>query len=201
MSSEKHPNLQLHKWAPTDYVKREEWNENFGIIDDKIGILEEEKANKTEVDAEFDQRKFNIKKWEHLKVAVAGGWDWSPVLQAAIKYVMERGGGTIWCPDDDYTFYGDVYTHPSNLDMNYKYSPITIEGITPVYADLYNTTKKVTRFIKKQPGTLLGVNFNETTECVIPSVYRNITIKNIAFLVEELMTVNIQMFLLVQWQL
>jgi hypothetical protein len=39
MSSEKHPNLQLHKWAPTDYVKREEWNENFGIIDDKIGIL------------------------------------------------------------------------------------------------------------------------------------------------------------------
>jgi hypothetical protein len=41
MSSEKHPNLQLHKWAPTDYVKREEWNENFGIIDDKIGILTE----------------------------------------------------------------------------------------------------------------------------------------------------------------
>jgi polygalacturonase len=39
MSSEKHPNLQLHKWAPTDYVKREEWNDNFGIIDDKIGIL------------------------------------------------------------------------------------------------------------------------------------------------------------------
>jgi hypothetical protein len=39
MSSEKHPNLQLHKWAPTDYVKREEWNENFGIIDDEIGNL------------------------------------------------------------------------------------------------------------------------------------------------------------------
>jgi hypothetical protein len=39
MSSEKHPNLQLHKWAPTDYVRREEWNDNFGIIDDEIGIL------------------------------------------------------------------------------------------------------------------------------------------------------------------
>jgi parallel beta-helix repeat protein len=45
MSSEKHPNLQLHKWAPTDYVRREEWNENFGIIDDKIGILNKKVEN------------------------------------------------------------------------------------------------------------------------------------------------------------
>jgi hypothetical protein len=46
MSSEKHPNLQLHKWAPTDYVRREEWNENFGIIDEKIGILNEQLAER-----------------------------------------------------------------------------------------------------------------------------------------------------------
>jgi hypothetical protein len=49
MSSEKHPNLQLHKWAPTDYVKREEWNENFGIIDDKIGILNKKTNNEVSV--------------------------------------------------------------------------------------------------------------------------------------------------------
>ncbi|PGQ88285.1 hypothetical protein [Priestia megaterium] len=138
----------------------------------------------TDVDTnkkEFDQRKFNIKKWESAKVAVSNGWDWSPVLQAAIKFVMERGGGTIWCPDDDYTFYSDVYSHPSNMDMNFKFSPLTIEGITPVNADLYNTTKKVTRFIKKQAGSTLGINYNNITECVIPSVYRNFSIKNIAF--------------------
>jgi nitrous oxidase accessory protein NosD len=52
MSSEKHPNLQLHKWAPTDYVRREEWNDNFGVIDDKIGILSR-KQRKVDVVEDF----------------------------------------------------------------------------------------------------------------------------------------------------
>lgn len=152
---------------------------------DQIGIVTDFEATGTSLTEktrnEFNQRKFNVKRWENLKVAVSGGYDWSPVFQAAIKYIMERGGGTLWCPDDDYWFYADVYTHPSNMDMNFKFSPITIEGITPVNADLYNATKKVTRFIKKQNGSLLGVNYNDVTECVIPSVYRNVTVKNIAF--------------------
>jgi hypothetical protein len=45
VSSEKHPNLQLHKWAPTDYVRREEWNDNFGIIDNEIGLLNTQLAD------------------------------------------------------------------------------------------------------------------------------------------------------------
>jgi lysophospholipase L1-like esterase len=64
MSSEKHPNLQLHKWAPTDYVKREEWNENFGIIDDRIGILfnnitdlQNQKSDKTYVDDQLSSKR------------------------------------------------------------------------------------------------------------------------------------------------
>ncbi len=34
MSSEKTPNLQLHKWQATDYVQRTEFNDNFEKIDD-----------------------------------------------------------------------------------------------------------------------------------------------------------------------
>ncbi|MEY8188663.1 hypothetical protein AB4X15_03170 [Peribacillus simplex] len=36
MSSEKHSNLGLHKWAPTDGVLRTEFNDNFGKIDEKV---------------------------------------------------------------------------------------------------------------------------------------------------------------------
>ncbi|AXN39867.1 hypothetical protein [Peribacillus butanolivorans] len=36
MSSEKHANLGLHKWAATDGVLRTEFNDNFGKIDEKV---------------------------------------------------------------------------------------------------------------------------------------------------------------------
>ncbi|MFE4812793.1 polysaccharide deacetylase family protein [Peribacillus simplex] len=36
MSSEKTPNLGLHKWAPTDGVLRTEFNDNFGKVDEKV---------------------------------------------------------------------------------------------------------------------------------------------------------------------
>jgi hypothetical protein len=132
---------------------------------------------------EFNQRAFNLKRWESLKVAISGGYDWAPAIQAAIKYVMERGGGCILVSDGDYWGVGDIYTHPSNLDPAFKNSPLTIKGVTPVNADLFNTVKKVPRFIKRQTGSFLGVNYNETVEAVLTGtgVYRNFTIKNIAF--------------------
>jgi hypothetical protein len=37
LSSEKTTNLQLNKWVPTDYVRMDEFNENFDKIDTKIG--------------------------------------------------------------------------------------------------------------------------------------------------------------------
>lgn len=132
---------------------------------------------------EFNQRAFNLKKWENLKVAVSGGYDWSPAIQTGIKYIMELGGGCLLVPPEDYWGMADIYTHPSNLDPAFKNSPLTIKGTTPVNADLYNTVKKVARFIKKQNGSFLGVNYNETTPAVLTGtgVYRNFTIKNIAF--------------------
>lgn len=38
MSSEKHPNLGLHKWLGTDGLFRQEFNDNFGKIDESVAI-------------------------------------------------------------------------------------------------------------------------------------------------------------------
>lgn len=48
MSSEKTTKLGLHKWVPTDYVKREEFNENFAKIDDNAAQVAEQLAQTTQ---------------------------------------------------------------------------------------------------------------------------------------------------------
>jgi hypothetical protein len=155
------------------------------VIGDGLGLATQAELNAERdlTDEKFNQRAYNLKKWENLKVAVSGGYDWSPAIQTAIKYLMELGGGCLLVPPEDYWGLADVYTHPSNLNPAFKNSPLTIKGTTPVNADLYNTVKKVPRFIKKQAGSFLGVNYNETTQAVLTGtgVYRNFTIKNIAF--------------------
>ncbi|MFK9120743.1 hypothetical protein ACJEBK_28495 [Peribacillus frigoritolerans] len=53
MSSEKHSNLGLHKWAPTDGVLRTEFNDNFGVVDEKVAEVTSQladKANQIDVD-------------------------------------------------------------------------------------------------------------------------------------------------------
>jgi hypothetical protein len=85
MSSEKHPNLQLHKWAPTDYVKREEWNENFGIIDDKIGILSSNTINVLSYGAVGD--------WDG-----SSGTDNTSFIQNALDALNAMGGGVLIFP-------------------------------------------------------------------------------------------------------
>ncbi|MBK5442718.1 hypothetical protein [Peribacillus sp. TH24] len=39
MSSEKHANLGLHKWGPTDGVLRSEFNNNFGKVDENVAEI------------------------------------------------------------------------------------------------------------------------------------------------------------------
>lgn len=41
MSSEKTPKLGLHKWAPTDFVRMDEFNENFDKLDEVAGDVAE----------------------------------------------------------------------------------------------------------------------------------------------------------------
>lgn len=132
---------------------------------------------------EFNKRAYNISKWESLKVVVSGGYDWSPVFQAAFKFIMERGGGCLLLPDNNYWLYADVYTHPSNLNPAYVNSPLTVKGVTPIIASLYNTVKTSARIIKKQNGSCFGVNYNDTTQAVLTGtgVYRNLYMKNLDF--------------------
>jgi len=40
MSTNKTPNLNLHSWAGSDYVKRTEFNDNFSTIDSVLGDIE-----------------------------------------------------------------------------------------------------------------------------------------------------------------
>ncbi|MFJ7509359.1 GDSL-type esterase/lipase family protein [Peribacillus simplex] len=47
MSSEKHVNLGLHKWAATDGVIRTEFNDNFGKIDEKVAEVSSQLADIT----------------------------------------------------------------------------------------------------------------------------------------------------------
>jgi hypothetical protein len=122
MSSEKHPNLQLHKWAPTDYVKREEWNENFGIIDDKIGILNKK------IDGIF----INVKEFGAKGDAVLdsnnniiSGTDDTAAIQSAIN-ALPYNGGTIFFP------YG-VYKVTGTLNVNGK------KGVRFLGASLYGS--------------------------------------------------------------
>lgn len=123
-----------------------------------------------------------ILEFESERVAISGGYDYGPVLQAAIEYVMTNGGGTVILPPGDFRTESMTYSHLDSYDSNDNQSPIAIIGATPVYADLFNSKKKnVTRLIKKSAGTILGINFTPTKAVAVSGVWRNLTIRNIAF--------------------
>ncbi|CAM3641595.1 hypothetical protein [Mesobacillus zeae] len=56
MSSEKTPNLGLHKWKSTDYVQMVEFNENFVKLDEKSAEVTENFAKFDEKTAEFNEQ-------------------------------------------------------------------------------------------------------------------------------------------------
>src|SRR5690554_7411000 len=53
MSSEKTPNLQLHRWQPSDYVLRTEFNDNFAKIDDHAKQVTEQLAETSQKLGEY----------------------------------------------------------------------------------------------------------------------------------------------------
>jgi hypothetical protein len=108
--------------------------------------------------------------------------DESIYLNKAIEYIMQNGGGTLYVPAGDYELDNTVFTHSDNLTIDQANSPLRIIGATPLYADLYNPVRNITRFIRTTAGTMIGVNYTDTQDAVLgTSVYRNLTIKNIAF--------------------
>ncbi|MGG0413147.1 hypothetical protein [Peribacillus simplex] len=92
MSSEKTPNLGLHKWASTDSVLRTELNENFAKLDEKTA----------EVTAQLgDTAKLSINALHPPIPLVAAKFDGTndtSALQALVSYLVEKGGGKIVLP-------------------------------------------------------------------------------------------------------
>ncbi|MBT2714749.1 right-handed parallel beta-helix repeat-containing protein [Bacillus sp. ISL-57] len=91
MSSEKHKNLGLHKWAPTDAVIRAEFNDNFGKIDEKLAEVTVQLADIASVIVSID--KFPR---QALEVDDTGR------LERASLFVSSNGGGKILLGADTY---------------------------------------------------------------------------------------------------
>jgi hypothetical protein len=139
MSSEKHPNLQLHKWAPTDYVKREEWNENFGIIDDKIGILKTIVVSVKEFGAKGD-----------------GVTDDTAAIQNAIDSFDDIRGGTLTFPAGTYLVRGTITVRKN----------VVLLGIAQFNMETNNAGINHNTVIIKHEPTVLGTDLfiGDTTQ-------------------------------------
>ena len=67
-------------------------------ISDKIGNLNEQLAQ-TAIDIDIlSKNQISVLKYQNLKVAVLGGYDWQPAIQKAIDDVYANGGGTVFLP-------------------------------------------------------------------------------------------------------
>jgi len=103
-------------------------------------------------------------------------------IQKAIVFVMTNGGGTVFFPPGNYQINKTIYTHTNAMDANDILSPLTLEGATPVFADLFNSKKRnVSRFVKKNSGAMFTTNYTESGTVRVGGVWRNFTIKNFAF--------------------
>jgi lysophospholipase L1-like esterase len=72
MATYQTPNIGLNTWAPTDYFKRVEFNENFEKIDEKIGILSKKidySKKQTELLSSFYRK---ITKGDAVKIVCQG---------------------------------------------------------------------------------------------------------------------------------
>ncbi|WP_044640228.1 glycosyl hydrolase family 28-related protein [Risungbinella massiliensis] len=106
----------------------------------------------------------------------------TPFIQKAVAHLMKNGGGTLYFPAGDYLISGTIYVHQDDYNPNQIHSPLHFEGAIPIFSDLYNAEKRnVTRLIKTNRGNIIAVNFTAKNEVMVSGVYRNFTVRNIAF--------------------
>lgn len=110
-----------------------------------------------------------------------GVTDDTAAIQAAVDVVMKSGGGTVFFPPGNYLINGTIYTQRDSYSANDILSPLEFRGITPVFADLFNTTRNVSRLIKKNAGAMITTNYTETGVVRVGGVWRNFTVRNFAF--------------------
>src|SRR5690554_588068 len=103
MSSEKTPNLQLHRWQPSDYVLRTEFNDNFAKIDDHAKQVTEQLA----------QIGHNLL----LSGAMSDGViDDATKINEYLSQVSIGGGGDVIVPSRIYAI-STTLTIPSNINL------------------------------------------------------------------------------------
>src|SRR5690554_7903813 len=89
MSSEKTPNLQLHRWQPSDYVLRTEFNDNFAKIDDHAKQVTERLA----------EIAVNVKSFGAIGDGIADDYQ---AIKDAVAVINANGGGTLIFPPGTY---------------------------------------------------------------------------------------------------
>ncbi|WP_416045948.1 hypothetical protein [Priestia megaterium] len=83
MASNKTDNLNMDVWGEMDYFKRAELNNNFKKLDDSVGLIPNLDKKLTSV--------ISVLEYDYLKIAIAGGYDYSPVLQAVNNAIVATG--------------------------------------------------------------------------------------------------------------
>lgn len=113
MSSEKHANLGLHKWAPTDGVLRTEFNDNFAKLDEKtagigdvalipqntiVDALKDKDDKITEVNTQFaESTQYLSKPTNGLTAPILNGsTDDSGRIQTIINDCISRKKTLVW---------------------------------------------------------------------------------------------------------
>jgi len=86
MSSEKTPNLQLHKWQAADYVQRTEFNDNFVKIDQHAKQVTEQLTQKTQqnIISKFSYKE--IKRLAHRGLSKLAPENTLPAFELTGKY-------------------------------------------------------------------------------------------------------------------
>jgi len=125
MSSEKTPNLGLHKWAAPDYVQRTEFNDNFAKIDDHAKQVTEQLSETMNYLSEFG---LNL-----IANGVVGDGvvDDTVKIQECINFVSNNGGGIVYAPKPpiDYLISNSI-TVPSNVTFQGAGKDISIFRMT-----------------------------------------------------------------------
>lgn len=131
MSTNKTTNLNLHSWVGTDYPKRTEFNDNFGTIDNEIGILKKDRVS--------------VLEYEKLKVATAEGYDWIPAIHGA-RDSLGTTGGTIVFTQKDFMIYSEMII-PDNIELfgllGHKILPMKTGQTFITNSDKTNGNKKI----------------------------------------------------------
>jgi len=102
----KTPNINLNKWALTDYVRMDEFNENFDKIDDEIGNLNTQLAR---TETNLDGRGINIKYPPAPFVGAKG--DGVTDDRLAIQAIIDSGVDAIYIPEGTFVVSHDGVTY------------------------------------------------------------------------------------------